>query len=108
VIRLESSCHCGAVRFTVESRHPYPVNLCYCSICRKTAGVGGFAINLRADSGIIAGGLMRRLSTGIIHRADAFQLAIDPAGGLFVEDGALAEEHRSDIEPALTPGVSQI
>jgi hypothetical protein len=34
------------VRFTLESAHPYPFNLCYCSICRKTAGAGGFAINL--------------------------------------------------------------
>jgi hypothetical protein len=29
--------------------HPYPFNLCYCSICRKTAGGGGFAINLSGD-----------------------------------------------------------
>ncbi len=28
------------------SPHPYPFNLCYCSICRKTSGGGGFAINL--------------------------------------------------------------
>ncbi|MDX1431941.1 MAG: GFA family protein [Gammaproteobacteria bacterium] len=48
-MQLEGSCHCGAVRFTVESAHPYPFNLCYCSICRKTAGGGGFAINLGAD-----------------------------------------------------------
>ncbi len=45
---LQGSCHCGAVRFTVESPHPYPFNLCYCSICRKTAGGGGYAINLSA------------------------------------------------------------
>jgi hypothetical protein len=43
---LEGSCHCQAVKFTVESVHPYPFNLCYCSICRKTAGGGGYAINL--------------------------------------------------------------
>jgi len=51
-MQLKGSCHCGAVRFTVESPHPYPFNLCYCSICRKTAGAGGFAINLsaRADT----------------------------------------------------------
>ena len=48
-MRLEGSCHCGAVKFTVESPHPYPFNLCYCSICRKTAGGGGYAINLSAD-----------------------------------------------------------
>jgi hypothetical protein len=45
-MRLEGSCHCCAVRFALDSRHPYPFNLCYCSICRKTAGGGGFAINL--------------------------------------------------------------
>ena len=45
-MQLEGSCHCGAVKFRLESRHPYPFNLCYCSICRKTAGGGGFAINL--------------------------------------------------------------
>jgi hypothetical protein len=47
---LDGSCHCGAVRFTLESPHPYPFNLCYCSICRKTAGAGGFAINLSGRS----------------------------------------------------------
>jgi hypothetical protein len=45
---LEGSCHCGAVQFTVESPHPFPFNVCYCSICRKTAGAGGSAINLSA------------------------------------------------------------
>ena len=47
-MRLEGSCHCKAVTFTVEAPHPAPFNLCYCSICRKTAGAGGFAINLGA------------------------------------------------------------
>ena len=45
-MRLEGSCHCGTVRFSVHSRHPFPFNLCYCSICRKTAGSGGYGINL--------------------------------------------------------------
>lgn len=49
-MRLEGSCHCGGVRFTLNSRHPYPFNLCYCSICRKTAGGGGYAINLGGES----------------------------------------------------------
>ena len=49
-MHLEGSCHCGAVRFSVEAPHPYPFNLCYCSICRKTAGAGGFAINLGAEA----------------------------------------------------------
>jgi hypothetical protein len=46
---LEGSCHCRAVRFSVESHSPVPFMRCYCSICRKTAGSGGFAINLGAD-----------------------------------------------------------
>ncbi len=46
---LAGSCHCQAVRFELHSSHPYPFNLCYCSICRKTAGGGGFAINLGGD-----------------------------------------------------------
>jgi len=43
---LEGSCHCGAVSFTLESHTPYPFMRCYCSICRKTAGGGGYAINI--------------------------------------------------------------
>jgi hypothetical protein len=46
---VEGSCHCGAVSFRVQSPHPYPFNLCYCTICRKTAGGGGFAINLGGE-----------------------------------------------------------
>lgn len=48
-MHLEGSCHCGKVRFSLESEHPYPFNLCYCSICRKTSGSGGYAINLGGD-----------------------------------------------------------
>lgn len=47
-MQLEGSCHCKAVRFSVESHEPVPFMRCYCSICRKTAGTGGFAINLGA------------------------------------------------------------
>ena len=47
---LEGSCHCRAVRFRVEAPEPYPFMYCYCSICRKTAGGGGYAINLGALS----------------------------------------------------------
>jgi hypothetical protein len=46
---LEGSCRCGAVQFTVGSHTPYPYQLCYCTICRKTAGGGGFAINIMGD-----------------------------------------------------------
>ena len=47
-MRLDGSCHCGAVRFSVEAYAPVPYLRCYCSICRKTAGGGGYAINLGA------------------------------------------------------------
>ncbi|HJT99178.1 MAG TPA: GFA family protein [Rhodanobacteraceae bacterium] len=45
---LEGSCHCRRVRFTCEAYAPVPYQRCYCSICRKTAGSGGYAINLGA------------------------------------------------------------
>ncbi|WP_193177613.1 GFA family protein [Oricola nitratireducens] len=45
-MKLDGSCHCGAVRFSCDSPHPVPYQRCYCSICRKTAGGGGYAINI--------------------------------------------------------------
>jgi len=45
-VKLKGSCHCGAVRFSFRSETPYPYLWCYCSICRKTAGGGGYAINI--------------------------------------------------------------
>jgi len=47
---LKGSCRCGAVTFEVESQTPAPYQLCYCSICRKQQGGGGYAINLGAVS----------------------------------------------------------
>ncbi|AKA24993.1 GFA family protein [Pseudomonas chlororaphis] len=49
-MQLEGSCHCGAVHFSLASAHPYPYQRCYCSICRKTQGGGGYAINLGGDA----------------------------------------------------------
>lgn len=49
-MQLDGSCHCGAVRFRLESHHPYPFMRCYCAICRKTQGGGGYAINLAGDA----------------------------------------------------------
>jgi hypothetical protein len=56
-MQLQGSCHCGAVRFDVAANAPVPYMRCYCSICRKTGGGGGYAINLgaRADSLNITG-----------------------------------------------------
>ena len=48
-MELRGSCHCKAITFTVQSNHPYPYNLCYCQICRKTSGSGGYAININAN-----------------------------------------------------------
>jgi len=42
------------VHFSLRSHTPCPFQLCYCSICRKTAGGGGFAINLMGDARSLA------------------------------------------------------
>ena len=45
-MKLEGSCHCGKVRFRLESNTPIPYQRCYCTICRKTQGGGGYAVNI--------------------------------------------------------------
>lgn len=45
-MKLKGSCHCGAVKFEVESKTPQPFMHCYCTICRKTQGGGGYTINI--------------------------------------------------------------
>jgi hypothetical protein len=56
-VKLEGSCHCGAVKFSVESKTPYPFSRCYCVICRKTSGGGGYTINImgEADTMVVDG-----------------------------------------------------
>lgn len=49
-MKLKGSCSCKAVKFSLKSKHPYPYQRCYCSICRKTQGGGGYAINLAGDA----------------------------------------------------------
>jgi len=49
-MRLEGSCHCSKVRFSVESNTPYPFSRCYCSVCRKLNGGGGYTINIMAEA----------------------------------------------------------
>lgn len=70
---LEGSCRCKAVRFSVASEHPYPFALCYCSICRKTAGGGGFAINL--------GGRAATLKVDGEEHIRVYQASIEDADG---------------------------
>ena len=115
MIRMEGSCHCGAVRFTVASRHPYPFNLCYCSICRKTAGAGGFAINLSADANTleVSGGehvrtyraRMRDSETGAETRSSGERKFCGECGsGLWLWDPTwpeLVHPHASAIDTPL-------
>src|SRR3712207_298319 len=71
---LEGSCHCGSVSFRVESETPYPYQRCYCSICRKTAGGGGYAISLGAEAASLR-------VTGRRHVRIYHARMRDPAGG---------------------------
>lgn len=64
-MHLEGSCHCGAVRFSVEAPWPYPYLHCYCSICRKTAGAGGYAANIGARNDTLR--VRGRQHIGIYH-----------------------------------------
>jgi hypothetical protein len=52
-MRLEGSCHCGLVRFSLNSAQPQPYQRCYC-ICRKTQGGGGYSVNLGGDADTLA------------------------------------------------------
>ncbi len=49
-MEIEGSCYCGQVKFTAVSHTPYPYMRCYCSMCRKTAGGGGYSINIMAQA----------------------------------------------------------
>ena len=49
-MKLEGSCQCGSVMFKIETSHPVPYQRCFCSICRKIQGGGGYAINISGDS----------------------------------------------------------
>lgn len=53
-LRLEGSCHCGAAHFSLMSETSVPYMRCYCSVCRKTAGGGGYAINIMGLAGTMA------------------------------------------------------
>jgi len=49
-MELQGSCRCGAIKFSCLSHTPVPFMACYCSICRKVAGSGGYGINILAQS----------------------------------------------------------
>ncbi|WVF73119.1 hypothetical protein IAT40_007938 [Kwoniella sp. CBS 6097] len=48
-VLLEGSCHCRAVRYTVESNTPVPYQVCQCSICRKVGGYMG-SVNIMGNT----------------------------------------------------------
>ncbi|KAJ1731223.1 hypothetical protein LPJ72_004060 [Coemansia sp. Benny D160-2] len=48
--QLKGSCHCGAVEFAFKTPAPVPFMRCYCSICRKTSGGGGYTVNIMGMS----------------------------------------------------------
>lgn len=56
-MQLEGSCYCRLICFRLISQTPYPYMRCYCSICRKSAGGGGYAINImgQADTLTVSG-----------------------------------------------------
>ncbi|KAJ1721321.1 hypothetical protein LPJ53_004145 [Coemansia erecta] len=55
---LKGSCHCGEIEFEFDSATPVPFMRCFCSICRKTSGGGGYSINIMGltDSLVITKG----------------------------------------------------
>ena len=83
-MHLEGSCHCGAIRFSLESSSPVPFMHCHCSICRKTAGSGGYAINLGGDASTLS--VRGRKHLGIYHavlREPGRRATRSPAGRHF-------------------------
>ena len=83
-MHLEGSCHCGAIRFSLESHTPVPFMHCHCSICRKTAGSGGYAINLGGDAATLKVRGCKHL--GVYHavlREPAKRAKRSPAGRHF-------------------------
>ena len=79
-MRLEGSCECGAIRFSVTSRTPYPYRICYCRRCRKVAGAAGAAVNIlaEADTLALAGDL---LPTKYEHEAEPVIMSFCPRCG---------------------------
>ncbi len=81
--QLDGSCHCGAVNFTLKSSGPVPYMRCYCSICRKTAGGGGYAINLSGDAATLKIDGEEHLSMYRVRLAARHPDALSPAQRYF-------------------------
>lgn len=76
-MKLQGSCHCGGVQFSVESQTPYPYMRCHCQVCRKTQGGGGFAINIMGQANSLSVSGEANLS---VYRARAGQIDGAAAG----------------------------
>lgn len=79
-MRLEGSCHCQAVSFSLESETPYPFMQCFCDVCRKTGGGGGYAINV--------GGHMQTLKVTGAEHISVFHATLRVASGEPVQSPA--------------------
>ena len=102
---LDGSCRCGAVRFTVESHTLYPYQRCYCSICRKQDGGGGYAINIMGAANTLK--VEGEAAIGVLSRRDRRRFR---TSGQFrrakilheVRDGALAWDKTGPISCILS------
>ncbi|OBT53883.1 hypothetical protein VE04_04358 [Pseudogymnoascus sp. 24MN13] len=67
-MKLEGSCQCGGVEFTVDSNTPVPYQLCPCSICRKVGGNNG-----AVDHGAITSSLDIKKGKELIKKYSAIK-----------------------------------
>ena len=87
-MKLEGSCHCGAVSFSLQATDAEPYLSCYCSICRKTAGGGGYAINLFGKAKTLK---VRGKAAIKVYRVAADRVA----GGTAADKGKRSQARRS-------------
>ena len=99
---LEGSCHCGAVRFSVTSHTPVPYMQCYCAVCRKTDGGGGYAINLAGDADTLEVTGRRNMT---VYRAREELVRI---AGQVVHAAVAARPHRSGVLAVRRRGVAVV
>lgn len=115
MVRLNGSCHCGAVTFSARSHTPVPYMHCYCSICRKTAGGTGAAINIMAQAETLEVQGRDNLSVYRAKLTDSDEETLSPAqrhfcsncgAALFIVDPRWPEwiyPHASAIDSPLPP-----
>ena len=100
-MQLEGSCHCGRVRFRLQSAHPCPFNLCYCSICRKTAGGGGFAMVHTGDGATTLFDFFAQTPLAETGKAEFFEVFAD----FGEKKQAFHIGHGSTATPGFVPGL---